>query len=847
MKKNIVKKYSNENYNNKSSLKQINEDSISNSNLSDSSSFDDSSNSSENINNIEINKNTNNNQTQNNNQNQSVFSKERRSSLIHLISLYSDGTINTKLHIKKLIKKEKKIEKKNYVKKYKFTNIFFPKNDIEKEIYYTYEKIQNNFNPEEIITPKILFNFVKYIVSKNFYNQYDLCFLKLYLKKIQGLINLFSANENLYIEEILHKISLFLQIEKHPQNKIICFNGEIGENFYMIFEGEVSVLIPRPYKIIMNEKEYNNHLDKLYNLNEYDLLLRTIESNLYKYKNGQVLKYILEDFNLYNIPKDFDINIDDYINRVKPEKYEEKIEKNYKNFTKKMKKKEVELWGYFEVIRLNTGKTFGDVALSKHNINRTATIITTKETIFGIIDKNSYNVSIMDVQERKRKFNIEFLLSHKIFNEIKPDLFGRYYFNYFKNLKAKKGEFLFKQGEKSKEIFFIHKGEIEIFCTNTFNGINNIINRLSNNKNNNEEKDISKILEKNKNLNKIYLNEKRIFKIFISFNTEIIGLGDYYLNENYFCDAKVISNEVTYFSIEKNLLDKIIFDDIKTEKNFNEFLQNKINFMIFRLIEIKKKNFFSVYDIFKNNNENNNIKFEEQIEYFNTFRKKTILNKKNIVLKKENNLIKLNSHLNSLNLFKNRLKNFNKISQKNLLKNNTTTFDSSNLTNYKNLSNNSFNKFDKNIIRLIKKNNNFEENKNNFSLPKVSNNKINLNNSNFIIKKKNKEKQISFHKLMLSKNIPINKQKIEEMRQKKLIIDKILNNKNSLENKGKCSSESLINCLAMDDFCKTISNENNNNKEKSLFKNKILKRNKIKVLINNENDISNNFYNSTYN
>ena len=118
------------------------------------------------------------------------------------------------------------------------------------------------------------------------------------------------------------------------------------------------------------------------------------------------------------------------------------------------------------------------------------------------------------------------------------------------------------------------------------------------------------------------MNEKRIFKIFISFNTEIIGLGDFYLNENYFCDAKVISNEVTYFSIEKNLLDKIIFDDIKTEKNFNEFLQNKINFMIFRLIEIKKKNFFSVYDIFKNNNENNNIKFEEQIEYFNTFRKK---------------------------------------------------------------------------------------------------------------------------------------------------------------------------------------------------------------------------------
>ena len=108
MKKNIVKKYSNENYNNKSSLKQINEDSFTNSNLSDSSSFDDSSNSSENINNIEINKNTNNNQTQNNNQNQSVFSKERRSSLIHLISLYSDGTINTKLKIKKLKKLIKK-------------------------------------------------------------------------------------------------------------------------------------------------------------------------------------------------------------------------------------------------------------------------------------------------------------------------------------------------------------------------------------------------------------------------------------------------------------------------------------------------------------------------------------------------------------------------------------------------------------------------------------------------------------------------------------------------------------------------------------------------------------------
>ena len=100
---------------------------------------------------------------------------------------------------------------------------------------------------------------------------------------------------------------------------------------------------------------------------------------------------------------------------------------------------------------------------------------------------------------------------------------------------------------------------------------------------------------------------------------------------------------------------------------------------------------------------------------------------------------------------------------------------------------------------------------------------------------------------MLSKHIPINKKKIEEMRQKKLIIDKILNNKNSLENKGKSYSENIINCLAMDDFCKTLNIENNNNKEKNLLKHKILTRNKIKVLINNNNNNSNQIvYNSIF-
>ena len=624
----------------------------------------------------------------------------------------------------------------------------------------------------------------------------------------------------------------------------------------MIFEGEVSVLIPRPYKSYMNEKEYTLHLNNLYNLNEYDLLLRTIESNLQIFKNSSVLKFILEDFNLYNIPKDFEINVEDYINRVKPENFNEKNEnknlsKNY--YLKKKSKKEVELWGYFEVIKLNSGKTFGDVALSKQNINRTATIITTKDTIFGIIDKNSYNLSLMEVQERKRKYNIESLLCQKIFNEINPNLFGKHYFNYFKNLKAKKGDFLFKQGEKSKEIFFIHKGEIEIFCSSTYNGINNIINKLSNN-GNNEDKEILKLIKVNENIKKIYMYDKKLFKIFITFNTEIVGLCDNYLNEYYFCDAKVISNEVSYFSIEKNLFKKIIYDDAKTEKKYNEYIKHKINFMIFRLIEIKNKKFFCDFDIIKNNKDNNNniIQTEEQIESYNTFRKKTILNKKNIVLKNDNNLIKLNS--NDLNLFKIRLRNHNsnKISQQNLLKNNTTTFDSSNLSNYrKNLSNNSFYKIESNknnIIRLIKKKINIiDDDKKNVSLPKVLNNRINLKSFNFLIKKKSNEKKISLHKLMLSKNIPINKKKIEEMRQKKLIIDKILNNKNSLENKGKSYSENIINCLAMDDFCKTLNIENNNNKEKNLLKHKILTRNKIKVLINNNNNNSNQIvYNSIF-
>ena len=80
-------------------------------------------------------------------------------------------------------------------------------------------------------------------------------------------------------QEILHKISLFVQCEHFEKDSIVFINGEIGDKFYLIFKGTVSILVPTEYECQLSEIEYIAYLRNLLNYGEYDLIYRSVESN----------------------------------------------------------------------------------------------------------------------------------------------------------------------------------------------------------------------------------------------------------------------------------------------------------------------------------------------------------------------------------------------------------------------------------------------------------------------------------------------------------------------------------------------------------------------------------------
>ena len=55
--------------------------------------------------------------------------------------------------------------------------------------------------------------------------------------------------------------------------------GDISDKIYIILKGEVELIIPKSYKIFMNEPEYFRYLVRLYRNNEFYLLNNTLKNN----------------------------------------------------------------------------------------------------------------------------------------------------------------------------------------------------------------------------------------------------------------------------------------------------------------------------------------------------------------------------------------------------------------------------------------------------------------------------------------------------------------------------------------------------------------------------------------
>ena len=419
-----------------------------------------------------------------------------------------------------------------------------------------------------------------YSFSKANRNQNDILLIEHYLITFPNLMKTIYQKKYLYdASELLHKIAIYLKCEQINKNTLVCRLGEIGDKFYLIFQGSVGILIPRELKFKLSEEEFLSHLYKLFYLKEYELTLRTISSNNHIYMGPEIyqLKTKLEnDDSLYNACHYREsISINEYIERLNPEVTHNEPS-NLPTIT---------VWSYYYVTNITQGQTFGDIALSDDAKRRTATIIAIENAYCGTLDITVYKNCIKDAQERIRKMNIHFLLGNKILNGIGSEFFDKKYFNFFKHVTVKRSDVLFSQLTPRKDIFFLKEGEIELYTRGTFVDLNNILKAKGEQVNTRGEIYMTK---KNPSFKRFYYEMHKTFKLFSFSSKEIIGLDEIIYKDNLFlCSARCISEKAELFAIENNVFLDIIKQERRKER-LSKYIELKNKIIIERIKKIKQ-------------------------------------------------------------------------------------------------------------------------------------------------------------------------------------------------------------------------------------------------------------------
>ena len=164
--------------------------------------------------------------------------------------------------------------------------------DISKKLSYGFDetniKIPKEYNLQDI---------VKYILKKENRNKNDVLIIRYFLFQYPALLDSLNLGSRYYeTKEILNKIAIHLKKEEIQKNNVVFYNGQIGKTFYIILEGEVSVLLPTEYSANITMDKYLEYLDFLKELKDYDLLRLSYESNKnlldkYDYEMDKKLKY----------------------------------------------------------------------------------------------------------------------------------------------------------------------------------------------------------------------------------------------------------------------------------------------------------------------------------------------------------------------------------------------------------------------------------------------------------------------------------------------------------------------------------------------------------------------------
>ena len=275
------------------------------------------------------------------NNSQQIFSKKT----IKIIFNNDETNLNTKKTKSIIIQNKNSIKRNSIKKKGKKTITFklddgslinnkdFPKNNLT-------EKDNNDENNSTIENNNLLeeeINIMELIIEifrkpSNIRNRDELFFIEHYLMTFENVMKILQQKKiGSAGNDLAKKIARYMQIDIIPKNTLICKLGDEGDKFYVLFQGNVAILIPKETNVKMNINEYLNHLNKLFDLGEYELALKTIESNIHIFKNNDII-YMKSDLEKHLYLPEYmnykreNLSIKDYMARIEPDNTNDNID-----------------------------------------------------------------------------------------------------------------------------------------------------------------------------------------------------------------------------------------------------------------------------------------------------------------------------------------------------------------------------------------------------------------------------------------------------------------------------------------------------------------------------------------
>ena len=393
--------------------------------------------------------------------------------------------------------------------------------------------------------------------------------------RVEMKICKYLKKKNDYLpEECFHTLDLSYLLAEELFN----FYCRVIDNIQIFFWTDVGII---------NNKETKykgSNINNPTNLTEFNLYIKTHEQDEGKFRT----EAFFEKLNSINeISNNYirSCNVNDYIQRVNGEDVLNLIRNDDKNFLLKMyeEKKKYRYYRYIEVNQLKDGNIFGELALINPSKKRTATVIIREDCHLGVLNKEGYDISIKNAQDKLRIRNLLFFINGPIFNGIPNNYFLNNYFFRFKKRFYNTGELLFHRGEIRTKVIFIINGELQLSSKMTLKKVSEIIQYLSKGIQLDDGGLSQQYCKESLEFKKFYEEVKKNFRLYVLKDKEIAGLDDMAENNVYLFDCTCVSLEPT----EVYELDYKIFEeaaeDISVKRNNDEYVSKKKEILVNRL------------------------------------------------------------------------------------------------------------------------------------------------------------------------------------------------------------------------------------------------------------------------